>query len=67
MGLIEGLRSFNLLEESYPAYEDFLLLPFFALFFPSIRFCLDRFVFQVNCFKFIDMTAISWIIYAVVY
>ncbi|XP_015895278.1 ceramide synthase 1 LOH3-like [Ziziphus jujuba] len=46
MGLIEDLRSFNLEEESDPAYEDFLILPLFALFFPSVRFCLDRFVFQ---------------------
>ncbi|XP_078162894.1 ASC1-like protein 1 isoform X1 [Carex rostrata] len=32
--------------ESYPAYEDFLALPFFVIFFPTIRFLLDRFVFE---------------------
>ncbi|WVZ26480.1 hypothetical protein V8G54_005024 [Vigna mungo] len=32
--------------ESYPAYRDFYFLPLFALFFPSIRFFLDRFFFQ---------------------
>uniref|UniRef100_A0A5B7CCZ5 TLC domain-containing protein n=1 Tax=Davidia involucrata TaxID=16924 RepID=A0A5B7CCZ5_DAVIN len=32
--------------ESYPLYEDFVVLPFFVLFFPTIRFILDRFVFE---------------------
>ncbi|RZB60237.1 ASC1-like protein [Glycine soja] len=32
--------------ESYPAYHDFYLLPIFALFFPSLRFFLDRFIFE---------------------
>ncbi|KAK1311460.1 ASC1-like protein 1 [Acorus calamus] len=32
--------------ESYPAYEDFVALPFLALFFPSVRFFLDRFIFE---------------------
>ena len=34
--------------EAYPAYDDFLALPFFALFFPTARFLLDRFVFEVR-------------------
>ncbi|KAL5553569.1 hypothetical protein UlMin_040970 [Ulmus minor] len=46
MDLIENLRYRNWEQESYPAYEDFLILPFFVLFFPSIRFFLDRFVFE---------------------
>lgn len=33
-------------EESFPQYEDFAILPFFALFFPTVRFFLDRFVFE---------------------
>ncbi|XP_043702778.1 ASC1-like protein [Telopea speciosissima] len=33
-------------EESYPAYKDFAALLLFALFFPTIRFFLDRFVFE---------------------
>jgi hypothetical protein len=47
MGLTETLRSIIWEQESYPAYEDFTILPFFALFFPSVRFFLDRFIFQV--------------------
>ncbi|KMZ60957.1 hypothetical protein ZOSMA_55G00060 [Zostera marina] len=34
-------------KESYPKYKDFALVPFFALFFPAVRFFLDRFVFEV--------------------
>ncbi|KAI3958412.1 hypothetical protein MKW98_011100 [Papaver atlanticum] len=33
-------------KESYPVYQDFLALPFLALFFPSVRFFLDRFIFE---------------------
>ncbi|KAF5176836.1 Lag1 longevity assurance-like protein [Thalictrum thalictroides] len=33
-------------KESYPTYQDFVVLPFIALFFPSIRFLLDRFIFE---------------------
>ncbi|KAI3884429.1 hypothetical protein MKX03_034769 [Papaver bracteatum] len=33
-------------KESYPCYEDFLLLPLFVLFFPTVRFFLDRFIFE---------------------
>lgn len=32
--------------ESYPIYQDFIIVPVFALFFPTIRFLLDRFVFE---------------------
>ncbi|KAL5216222.1 hypothetical protein ABZP36_007623 [Zizania latifolia] len=32
--------------ESYPAYGDFLALPLFFVFFPAVRFLLDRFVFE---------------------
>lgn len=46
MGLTETLRSIDWQQESYPAYQDFIILPFFALFFPSVRFFLDRFIFQ---------------------
>ncbi|XP_041014183.1 ceramide synthase 1 LOH3-like [Juglans microcarpa x Juglans regia] len=46
MVLTEILTSFDWEQESYPAYEDFAILPFFALFFPSVRFFLDRFIFE---------------------
>lgn len=32
--------------ESYPAYKDFVAVPFFAVLFPTVRFFLDRFVFE---------------------
>ncbi|RWW25838.1 hypothetical protein GW17_00009809 [Ensete ventricosum] len=47
---MEAFRSMSWEQESYPAYEDFLALPFFVLFFPTIRFFLDRFVFEVRDF-----------------
>ncbi|KAK9116291.1 hypothetical protein Sjap_015238 [Stephania japonica] len=33
-------------KEAYPKYEDFVVLPVFALFFPIVRFFLDRFIFE---------------------
>ncbi|KAH0460857.1 hypothetical protein IEQ34_008432 [Dendrobium chrysotoxum] len=39
--------------ESYPAYEDFLVLPFLVLFFPCVRFFLDRFVFEKVASRFV--------------
>lgn len=44
--MIENVKSQKWELESYPQYEDFLVLPLFALFFPSVRFFLDRFVFE---------------------
>lgn len=46
MGLIEYVTSINWEQESFPEYEDFAVLPLFALFFTSVRFFLDRFVFE---------------------
>ncbi|KAM7487556.1 hypothetical protein LguiB_025040 [Lonicera macranthoides] len=46
MGLLETLSSLDWEKESYPQYEDYAVLPFFVLLFPSIRFFLDRFVFE---------------------
>ncbi|KAG4165832.1 hypothetical protein F383_30930 [Gossypium arboreum] len=46
MGLIQFIKSIDWEQEAYPAYEDFVVLPIFALFFPSVRFFLDRFVFE---------------------
>ncbi|XP_043717072.1 ceramide synthase 1 LOH3-like isoform X1 [Telopea speciosissima] len=40
------MGSINWEDESYSVYEDFAALPFFVLFFPTIRFVLDRFVFE---------------------
>ncbi|XP_073001279.1 ASC1-like protein 1 isoform X1 [Typha latifolia] len=46
MGLMELSSSVDWERESYPAYEDYIALPFFVLFFPTVRFFLDRFVFE---------------------
>ncbi|XP_074309516.1 ceramide synthase 1 LOH3-like [Silene latifolia] len=46
MGFIDLLHSIDWQQESYPNSQDFIALPFFALFFPSVRFFLDRFVFE---------------------
>ncbi|GAB2297107.1 Ceramide synthase 1 loh3 [Dionaea muscipula] len=46
MGLVDYWRRIDWETESYPRYEDYLVLPLFALFFPSVRFFLDRFVFE---------------------
>ncbi|CAL9777513.1 unnamed protein product [Musa acuminata subsp. burmannicoides] len=46
MDLVEAWRSVDWGQEGYPTYEDFVALPFFALFFPTVRFFLDRFVFE---------------------
>ncbi|CAM8919339.1 unnamed protein product [Rhodiola kirilowii] len=46
MGLIDSFKTGDWEHESYPAYEDYAVLPLFALFFPSVRFLLDRFVFE---------------------
>lgn len=46
MVLLQWLNSMDLEQESYPQYEDFVVLPLFALFFPTVRFLLDRLVFQ---------------------
>ncbi|GAB4840201.1 Ceramide synthase 1 loh3, variant 2 [Ancistrocladus abbreviatus] len=46
MGLFDFLKSIDWEAESYPRYEDYIVLPLFAVFFPSLRFFLDRFVFE---------------------
>ncbi|KAM1622528.1 hypothetical protein ACFX2K_020998 [Malus domestica] len=46
MGLAEYFRTIDWEEEAYPAYEDFAILPLFVLYFPTVRFFLDRFVFE---------------------
>ncbi|KAI3872416.1 hypothetical protein MKX03_029053 [Papaver bracteatum] len=47
MGLMELMNSpIDWERESYPVYQDFVALPLFAVFFPSVRFFLDRFVFE---------------------
>uniref|UniRef100_A0A2P2LBH7 TLC domain-containing protein n=1 Tax=Rhizophora mucronata TaxID=61149 RepID=A0A2P2LBH7_RHIMU len=46
MGLLEYTKSIDWEHESYPDYSDYVVLPLFALFFPSVRFFLDRFVFE---------------------
>ncbi|URE35344.1 ASC1-like protein [Musa troglodytarum] len=46
MDLVTAWRSVDWEQEGYPTYEDFVALPFLALFFPTVRFFLDRFVFE---------------------
>lgn len=48
MGIAEFTRSIDWEQESYPELRDFAVLPFFALLFPSVRFFLDRFLFEVQ-------------------
>ncbi|KAL1357413.1 hypothetical protein HN51_009328 [Arachis hypogaea] len=43
---VQQLSSLDWHQESYPAFNDFSAVPFFALLFPSVRFFLDRFVFE---------------------
>jgi hypothetical protein len=38
-------------EETYPEIQDLVLLPLFAILFPTLRFFLDKFVFEV-CYVF---------------
>ncbi|KAF9623544.1 hypothetical protein IFM89_003334, partial [Coptis chinensis] len=47
--LFESFTSINnnwQVDEFYPCYQDFILLPFFALLFPTIRYFLDRFILE---------------------
>nr|XP_043624123.1 ceramide synthase 1 LOH3-like [Erigeron canadensis] len=46
MGLFDVLQSIDLQHESYPAYQDFAFLPLCAIFFPTVRFFLDKYVFE---------------------
>ncbi|XP_042025290.1 ASC1-like protein [Salvia splendens] len=46
MGFLEIASSMDWELESYSQYEDFIVLPLFAVFFPILRFLLDRFVFE---------------------
>ncbi|XP_071705870.1 ceramide synthase 1 LOH3-like [Rutidosis leptorrhynchoides] len=47
MGLVHLFQSIDFQHESYPTYQDFVVLPLFAVFFPVIRYFLDRYVFEV--------------------
>ncbi|CAI9785325.1 unnamed protein product [Fraxinus pennsylvanica] len=40
------LNSIDWEHESYTEYKDLIALPIFAIFFPTVRFFLDRFVFE---------------------
>lgn len=46
MGLVEVLPSIDFEHESYPTFQDFALLPLFAIFFPVVRYFLDIYVFE---------------------
>jgi len=60
MGFMEYVKSIEWEHESYPGYEDCIVLPLFALFFPFVRFFLDRFVFQVLCLKHSSIVFVSF-------
>lgn len=42
----QDLKALDWEAESYPQMQDFMLVPFFAMLFPSIRFLLDRLIFE---------------------
>ncbi|KAL9253103.1 Ceramide synthase 1 LOH3-like protein [Drosera capensis] len=46
MGLVDFWKRIDWEAESYPAYEDYLVIPLFAVFFPTVRYFLDRFVYE---------------------
>ncbi|KAF7827914.1 ASC1-like protein [Senna tora] len=46
MSFIQPLASLDWHQESDPEFLDFAALPLFAVFFPSIRYFLDRYVFE---------------------
>ncbi|KAJ0984412.1 hypothetical protein J5N97_002768 [Dioscorea zingiberensis] len=46
MGFVDPLQLVDWEAESYPVYEDFVALPFLVVFFPTVRFLFDRFVFE---------------------
>lgn len=47
MGLGETIATLNWQQESYPAYRDFAVLPFLVAFFPTVRFLMDVYIFEV--------------------
>lgn len=47
MGFFEKIRFVDWEEESDPVFGDFAFIPLLAVFFPTVRFFLDRFVFEV--------------------
>ncbi|CAL9041682.1 ASC1-like protein 1 [Musa acuminata AAA Group] len=59
MALIEAWRSIDWERESYPAYEDFWAMPFFALLFPAVRLFLDRLVFEKLARRVIQQNSIE--------
>ncbi|CAN1140619.1 hypothetical protein LINPERPRIM_LOCUS24952 [Linum perenne] len=62
MGFAEILDSIDWEHESYPAYEDYIVLEALAFFFPTVRFFLDRFVFEVRSLLLMNLLALSLII-----
>ncbi|KAI3730530.1 hypothetical protein L1987_61700 [Smallanthus sonchifolius] len=46
MGIVQILTSIDFEHESFPTYGDFAVLPMFVVFFPTVRFFLDRFIFE---------------------
>ncbi|KAK6921841.1 TRAM/LAG1/CLN8 homology domain [Dillenia turbinata] len=48
MGLFDLVNRINWEEESYPVVQDFIVVPFFSLYFLTIRFFLDRYVFEYS-------------------
>nr|POE97515.1 lag1 longevity assurance like 3 [Quercus suber] len=48
MGVLKATSSIDWEQESYPMPKDLVLVPLFALFFPSLRLFLDRYVFELD-------------------
>ncbi|KAL1807069.1 hypothetical protein DCAR_0832934 [Daucus carota subsp. sativus] len=46
MGFVDLYGLVDWEQESYPEYQDLAVLPLFAVFFPSVRYFLDRFLFE---------------------
>ncbi|GAA0187103.1 transferase [Lithospermum erythrorhizon] len=46
MGIFELWSKLEWEQESYPEVGDLMVLPLFGLFFPTLRFLLDKFVFE---------------------
>ncbi len=46
-------------EETYPEIQDLVLIPLFAILFPTLRFFLDKFVFEVRYVFFSSPAAAS--------
>ena len=47
--------------EAYPEYGDFAVLPLLVAFFPTSRFLLDQFAFEVTCCFALQFRTLSFV------